>query len=105
MDEPCVQRGATVIPAILQGPACTPLVLFSWPFPSFHQFISFRVCSLHHLVTNYTTSDWVLAIDAWIEVVEQHNQRQRAAKDRSVENQAQLDRLRVIRDNMKRRMG
>jgi hypothetical protein len=27
------------------------------PFPSFHQFISFHVCSLHHLVTTYTTSD------------------------------------------------
>ena len=52
-----------------------------------------------------TTSDWALAIDAWIEVVEQHNQRQRAAKDRSVENQAQIDRLHQIRDNMKRRMG
>jgi hypothetical protein len=51
------------------------------------------------------TSDWALAIDAWIEVVDQYKQRQRAAKDRSAATQAEFDRLRTIRDNMKRRMG
>jgi hypothetical protein len=52
-----------------------------------------------------SSGEWALAIDAWIEVVEEYSQRQQTAKDRATENQAQVDRLRTIRNNMKRRMG
>ena len=49
--------------------------------------------------------EWGIAVDAWIEVIEQYRQEQQAAKDRSAEDKAQRDQLRMVRDNMKRRLG
>jgi hypothetical protein len=52
-----------------------------------------------------TSGEWALAIDAWIDVVDQYDQKQKAAKERSAQNEAQTKRLRAIRGNMKRRLG